>query len=58
MLGVDEVCPSHGSGQRHFLPRHYKDVDMLCEAQDYVKLSFFTSGLSFIFSLWSIVYCT
>jgi len=31
---------------------------MLCEAPDYVKLSFFTSGLSFIFLLWSIVYCT
>jgi restriction endonuclease len=31
---------------------------MLCEAQNYVKLISFTSELSFIFSLWSIFYCT
>jgi hypothetical protein len=31
---------------------------MLCEVQNYVKLLSSTSELSFIFSLWSIVYCT
>jgi hypothetical protein len=31
---------------------------MLCEVLDYVKLGFFLFGLSFIFPLWSIFYCT
>jgi hypothetical protein len=31
---------------------------MLCEVLDYVKLGFSLSGLSFIFPLWSIFYCT
>jgi hypothetical protein len=33
-------------------------VYVLCEGLDYVKLSFFISGLPFIFSLWLIFYCT
>ena len=33
-------------------------MKMLCEAQDYVKLSFFISGPPFLVSLWLLFYYT
>ena len=38
--------------------RPHQEVKMLCEALNYVKLSFFISGLPFIVSLWLIFYYT
>ena len=56
-LGVDPVDMPQTSGKiRVWGPN--REVIVLCEAADYVKLRFFLSGLSFIFSHGSIFYCT
>jgi hypothetical protein len=56
-LGIDPVQLSHAYGKIS-IGGVNEEMVMLCEAPDYVKLSFFISELSFIFSLWSIFYCT
>ncbi len=56
-LGVDAVDMPQTPGKIRVGGLN-QEVVVLCEAPDYVKLGFFLSGLSFIFSHGSIFYCT